>query len=252
MVANCSTGDLGLVIAAQKFYELANLIHSANFSVEQVDIEKRAKMKSYFLRYAILDYNACYDYFEQIIYFAFDFFPDFTTVDEYKKILKNKCRRKEVVKIGQDYIEKDTEFQSDINELKNDVEAKKFFKKYDKRISFVSDEIFGIRQWANNIKHQGGFWFKEDLVNQGIVNIIGKKDYIFSTENFLVYQVTHEDAFIRLLKQNKNIVEFAEWLFSYIFQSTTYVNFSKSVKRFSANKNHFKEFNIEIIYATKQ
>ena len=69
-IADCSTGDIGLVIASQKFYELANLIHSANFSVEQAKIEKRARLKSYFLRYAVLDYNSCYDYFEQIIYFA--------------------------------------------------------------------------------------------------------------------------------------------------------------------------------------
>lgn len=251
-IADCSTGDIGLVIASQKFYELANLIHSANFSVEQAKIEKRARLKSYFLRYAVLDYNSCYDYFEQIIYFAFDFFPDFTTREQYMKILKDKCRRKENVKMEQGYIEKDTEFQNDINELRKNDDAKRFFKEYDKRREFVSDKTFGIRQWANNIKHQGGFCFNEDVREQGIVNIINNESCIFSTENLLIYRITHEDAFKRLYKQNENIVNFAEWLFDYIFGDTTHIDFALKPKKFSANKNNFKSIKFDKIYGTEK
>lgn len=68
-----SLGELGLVIAAHKFFDLSNLINNANFSIQQINKCNSEELKSYYLRYAILDYNACYDYLLQIIYFAFDF-----------------------------------------------------------------------------------------------------------------------------------------------------------------------------------
>ena len=83
-----SLGELGLVIAARKFFELSNLIDSANFSIQQSEQCTKDSLKAYYLKYAILDYNACYDYLLQIIYFAFDFFSDFdyTSTEEYQTI----------------------------------------------------------------------------------------------------------------------------------------------------------------------
>ena len=96
-------GELGLVIAARKFFELSNLINNANFSIQQSEQTAKETLRAYYLRYAILDYNACYDYLLQIIYFAFDFFPDFdyTSTEEYQRILKKKQSTMRLQKIKQ-------------------------------------------------------------------------------------------------------------------------------------------------------
>lgn len=253
ITTDLATGDLGKVVAGHKFYELSNLISSANYSITQADKNDNINIKSFFLRYAILDYNACYDYFNQIVYFAFDFFPDFSNVEEYRKIIKDKCRKNDYIKVGNEYVQKDSEFENDIKELiSTNSEANKFFKEYRKRSYFVNDKTFGIRQWANNIKHQGGFWFKESLDKQGIVKCMKDGKEIFSTETLIAYCTSHEDIFKRLIKQNNNIVELSNWLFSYIFGDTTHMDFSKKDKKFSAKKNNFDKINIDIIYATEQ
>lgn len=238
-----ATGDLGKVIAGHKFYELSNLISSANYSIEQANESQKTTLKSYLLRYAILDYNACYDYFEQIIYFAFDFFPEFYTHDEYLKILKSECRRY-----------KNSNFLRNIQSLiESNQEAKEFFEEYDKRRTFVNDESYGIREWANNIKHQGGFWFEENLKKHSITKCVGDNgSCLFSTENLIVYKVSYEEVFSRLLKQNEQIVEFANWLFSYIFGDTKHICIGVKKERFSVNKNQFQKLKTSIIYGTEQ
>lgn len=246
-------GDIGKVIAGHKFYELSNLINSANYSIKQADKNDNVNIKSFFLRYALLDYNTCYDYFDQIVYFAFDFFPDFYTVEDFRKIIKEKCRRYDYVKVGNEYVQKESEFANDIKKLVSiNPEADTFFKEFRKRSSFVNDGTYGIRQLANNIKHQGGFWFKENLNKQGIVKCIKDGKEIFSTEALIAYCIRHEDIYKRLVKQNNNIVELSNWLFSYIFGDTTHIDFSKKGKKFSAKKNNFDKINIDIIYATEQ
>ena len=248
-----ATGDLGKVIAGYKFYELSNLVSSANYSVKQAYKNENIHIKSFFLKYAILDYNACYDYFEQIVYFAFDFFSDFYTAEDFRKIIKEKCRRYDYIKVGNEYVQKESDFENDIKKLvSTNFEAKIFFKDYRKRSNFVNDSTFGIRQWANNIKHQGGFWFKENLNKQGLVKCMKDGREIFSTETLIAYCISHEDAIKRLVKQNNNIVELSNWLFSYIFEDTSYIDFSKREKKFSAQKNNFNKINIDIFYATEQ
>lgn len=242
MQLDMASRDLGIAIAGHKFYELSNLINFANYSIKQAYNIEATSLKSYFLHHAILDYNACYDYFEQIIYFAFDFFPEFYTRDEYLKILEYECRR-----------DKNKNFARDIKLLiTNDSEAKTFFDEYDKRRTFVKDKTFGIRQWANCIKHQGGFWFQENLYNQDFVKCMKDGKDIFSTEILLAHKVSHEDAFKRLIEQNKNIIKLANWLFSYIFEDTIQKDSLKRNKKFSANKNNFNKIKLDITYATEQ
>lgn len=249
-------GELGLVIAARKFFELSNLINNANFSIQQSEQTAKETLRAYYLRYAILDYNACYDYLLQIIYFAFDFFPDFdyTSTEEYQRILKKKCKLSYIEKEDGKLISKDTEFAEDIKKLKaTNFEFAKFYDKFNVFNAFVNDKDYGIKQWANNIKHQGGFYFNETLKHVGHtegVNSLG--ELLFTTKVFLPYVSTFDDAINRLYRQNLNIVKYSQWLFEYIFEDTLHINFKPKSKVFSANKNHFKELKCHMIYATEQ
>ncbi|WP_418877474.1 hypothetical protein [Xylanibacter rarus] len=250
-----SLGELGLVIAAHKFFDLSNLINNANFSIQQINKCNSEELKSYYLRYAILDYNACYDYLLQIIYFAFDFFPDFdyTSFEEYQNIIKNNCRLSCTKKVNGVLTKVDTEFAKDINKLKEtNIEFKRFYKKFNKYNAFASDKKFGIRQWVNNIKHQGGFYFNEVLKHIGYTECMDYSgNLLFTTKILMPFAPTFDNAINRLYKQNLNIVEYSQWLFEYLFKDTTHIDFMHKPKVFSANKNHFKELKFHLVYATE-
>ena len=240
---DCEVGDYGLLIAGHKFYELSNLINAANYSVMQYHDSEHINNKAYYLKYAILDYNACYDYFEQIIYFAFDFFPAFKTAEEYCDILKNRVKRT-VLNYSKNIIE-ESEFGKDIKDLKNkNEEAKLFFKQYGEYKKFRFDDIAGIADWANNIKHQGGFWFKEILDGTAIIG----DNNDFTTRILYPYSVPFKDVLDRLIQQNKKIVEISEWLFSYIFGDTDNVDFEPSIKKFSAGKTQYDKIEHDVTY----
>ena len=231
-----SLGEIGLIISANKFIELSELIQSANYSIQESQKTNNSYLKSYFLKYAILNYNACYDYFEQIVFFAFDFFPDFGSAREYKKILKE-CTRSSIRKKG-----KDSTFTTDIMKLKKvNSEARLFFDKYDKERQFVNHTLFGIRKWANSIKHQGGINFSECEKDYGyIICQNSHGDTLFTTKSLKTYQITNEQIYTNLFQQNEKIVEITRWLFNYIFGDISCISCEPKLKRFSANKNHFK------------
>lgn len=240
---DCKVGDYGLLIAGHKFYELSNLINAANYSVGQYHNSKSIDKKAYYLKYAILDYNACYDYFEQIIYFAFEFFPAFKTAEEYRDILKNGVKRT-VLNYSKNIIE-ESEFRKDIKDLKDkNEEAKLFFKQYDEYIKSRYDKNIGIADWANNIKHQGGFWFKETLKETAIIG----NNNDFTTRILYPYSVPFKDVLDRLIQQNKKIVEISEWLFSYIFGDKSDVVFEPSIKKFSAGKTQYDKIEHDVTY----
>lgn len=131
-LAYVSSGDIGLVVAARKFYELSNLISCANYSIEQAKKSEELNRKSYFLRYAILDYNACYDYLEQIVYFAFDFFPSIKSEEDYIQAIRKCIKKDKRLENGIEILEK-SDYTNDIEKLKEvNQEASTFFSKYNK------------------------------------------------------------------------------------------------------------------------
>lgn len=247
-----SKGDIGLVIAARKFYELSNLINSANYSIVQAEKTDDLYMKSYFLRYAILDYNACYDYLEQIVYFAFDFFPPIKTEKEYIQAISNGCRREEKKsENGKDIIDKSV-YINDIETLKkNNQNASIFFTKYNKMRKYRHDGKYGINDWANNIKHQGGFCFKEILIHSGHTVAVTASEVVFTTKILNPYTPTIKETIERLINQNKNIIELSNWIFEYIYGDTTNIDFLPRKKPFTANKHQFNKIKLDKIYTTK-
>ena len=251
-VAYVSTGDIGLVIAARKFYELSNLISCANYSIEQAEKSEELNRKSYFLRYAILAYNACYDYLEQIVYFAFDFFPFIKSEADYIQAVSRCIRKDKRLENGREILEK-SDYANDIEKLKvTNQEASSFFSKYNKMRKYRFDGINGIGDWANNIKHQGGFCFKELLTPSGHTVAVASSEVVFTTKILTPYTPTIKEAIERLINQNRKIIELSNWMFEYIFGDTTVIDFSPKQKPFSANKHQFNNIKLDNVYATEQ
>lgn len=251
-IAYVSAGDIGLVIAAHKFYELSNLINSANYSIEQAEKSDNLNIKSYFLRYAILDYNACYDYLEQIVYFAFDFFPPIRTEEDYIQVISNGCIKKEKKsENGQEILEKSV-YANDIENLKEtNQNALFFFTQYNRMRKFGYDGKNGIREWVNNIKHQGGFCFKELLMSSAYTVAIASSEVAFTTKILTPYTPTIEETIERLINQNRNIIELSNWMFEYIYGDTSNIDFLPRQKPFSANKHQFNNIKLDKVYATE-
>lgn len=236
-----SNNEIGLIIAVYKFHELTGLINFSNVYIQEAVKETRINRKFNLLRHSILDYNACYDYILQIIYFGFDFFNiKIDSVDTYKRLLKEKCKLQELKDIDGHRVSINSEFANDIEKLKStNPEAKRFFDAYNQFVSFAADEKYGIRQWANNIKHQGGFTAKEVLFKNDfhhIINFDEDNNITFTTEYLFPFIPTFDEILLRLEAQNHRIVQFSLELFDYMFGDTKHVNLNKTKKRFSANK----------------
>lgn len=238
-----STNDLGRAIAAYKFYDLSNCYNAAEYSFSEALKQTSINKKFYLLKEAIVEFNSCYDYPLQIIYFAFDFFEKITSAEDYKKAIKNECKINEWRKNENgDKEYQETVFCQDIERLKEtDSCAKDFFKKFGKYINFACDKNYGIKQWANNIKHQGGFVVSEILKKDNVtyVECLHDDKVTFTTEWLYPFSPSFDDVIDRLEHQKNNLVELMDWLSDYIFGNTQVVDFKQKQKPFSANKyNH--------------
>lgn len=252
-LAYVSSGDIGLVIAARKFYELSNLINCANYSIVQAQKSESLNRKSYFLKYAILDYNACYDYLEQIVYFAFDFFPPIKTEKDYIQVISNGCTKKEIKNEDDKEILEKSVYANDIEKLREtNQDAAVFFTKFNKMRKYRFNKENGISVWANSIKHQGGFCFKEMLNPVAHTEAIKSSEIVFSTKILFPFSPTLDEALGRLINQNKHIIDFSNWLFEYIFGDTSTVVFEPKKKPFTANKHNFHNLDFDVVYVTEQ
>lgn len=248
--------DIGRVIAVQKCYELNNLINSANYSIEQAEKEKNDSKKFYLYRYAILDYNACYDLVKQIIFFAFDFFElpqEPITPKVYWNWISKDCRDDESKSRrdnkGKGHRNNKSKFSKDIERICNiNASANSFFEEYDEFQNKVQNEEYGIRDWANNIKHQGGF-INQELHNKRAAIMILDKNHeeIFSTEHIFPFTPTLLEIKNRLIKQNEVIVEYSIKLVDYIFEGCNEFPNGKE-KKFSVYPTNLKDVSIIFPY----
>lgn len=230
-----STNDLGRAIAVYKFYDMINSYNAAEFSFEEAQKQTNIYKKFYFLKEAIIGFNSCYDYPLQIIYFAFDFFEKITSGEEYKKVLKDKCKKYEWK--GNTFQE--TVFFKDIDRLKQaNNNAKDFFKEFDNYINFASNPDYGIRQWANNIKHQGGFVASDILKHDKVAYVECLQDDLltFTTEWLYPHTPSFDEIINRLIKQIDNLTQFIDWLCESILGDTQIIDFKSKPKLFSAGR----------------
>lgn len=235
-----SVNDLGRAIAAYKFYDLSNSYNAAEFSFKESQKQTDIYKKFYFLKEAIIGFNSCYDFPLQIIYFAFDFFDKINSAEDYKKAIKNGCKTYEWGKnTNGDREYQKTIFLEDLEHLKKtNCNAKDFFKEFDKYTNFASDPDYGIRQWANNIKHQGGFVVSDILEKDEVAYIqcLHNNEVTFTTEWLYPYTPSFDEMSNRIERQKNNLHQFMDWLCDSIFGDTQRIDFKPKQKLFSANK----------------
>ena len=227
LLFSAAKGDIGTTIGAVKFYDLQNAISSACFAYKQAKVEKENgnfERELFYLRAAILDYNACYDYVGQIAYFCFDFFDKLDSKEELSECIR---------KIS---IDDKHRFMNQFRKLSTqDTEAKVFFKKFQDFLEYNVPEKNkdNIRIWANTIKHRGGFVTKDILSSRPVASIRTDKDF---TLDWLYEDTpTSQEVYDRLEKHNGHIVDYAEELLTYVFKGTEVFE-SESHKPFSCNK----------------
>lgn len=235
-----SLGDLGRAIAAYKFYDLINAYNAAEYSFEEAQKQTSLHRKSYFLREAIVGFNSCYDYPYQVIYFAFEFFKKVESGKEYKDLIRNECKMSAWRKREDgNTVFMDSVFAEDIENLKqtND-DARSFFEDFERYLNFAFDNDWGIKHWANNIKHQGGFMPYDILKQDNVVyvNCFYNNIVTFTTEWLYPYSPSCDEIIRRLERQKENLVQFMDWLLNTIFGDTSVVDMKHKKRLFSANK----------------
>lgn len=229
-------GDIGSVIALHKLTDVRNLISIANIAIEKASKEKDDITKYCLYRSAILDYNACNDYILQIIYFGFDFCSRVDSHESYISQMKNDCRRTIEQNENGKRLLVDSPFKQKISELKrtND-KAKVFFNTFKEFKSNLRNSKGSISDWANNIKHHGGFVVEELLDKNKLARVqtynSGEKTF---DSSYILTTTTFSEVRDRLFKQNTLIVDFLNYLQDSIFGDTVDIDFGVSRKLFSA------------------
>jgi hypothetical protein len=214
--------EIGLGIALVKFDEFYHRFIQAQLSfqmgmrtdhrVYSTDGNNDLAQKSYrfyFLQYAILDYNACYDYLLQIVYFGCDFFDEIKSQKDYKENLKQctwTCKKE---KNGfKDRIDK-------LEQTRND-DFKAFLKKLCKFYGCKDNNKYPLAFWTNQIKHKGGFIIDELEPHGPKIEIINRitGEIVFSSDSVKPISTSLKKIEECLIYHNDKIVEFADFLYT--------------------------------------
>lgn len=208
------------LIAYWKFIELSDKINQGNYSIN--NISAVSDSIAYFNACnAILSYQSCYDYFQQILLFGFGFNSDFHSSKEYRKIIKEECRKDtfEPKELGgiKACIQTESQFTKDLNlfSSKNE-EFNTFYSQFNTYYHYRNHDKFGIAAWANCIKHQGGFITEELYNSHRSHNLLFQStdgSDSFSSEAIYAYRPPISEILTRLFWQNEKIVEISYWLY---------------------------------------
>lgn len=243
MTIYASQGDIGSVIAMQKLIELRNIFAFANIAITKAATESDAITKYTLYRSAILDYNSCDDYIFQTIYFGFDFCSRIESSKQYLEQLRDKCVRR--IKDPQTGKLVSSPFMDKIAELKlSNSSAKEFFKNYKKFKNALRKSNVDISDWANSIKHRGGFLVEELMDKSKMARIIitDSSGAPMFDSSVVFLPTTFQEIERRLHEQNLLIVTFVNYLQDSIFGNTvTISDVNKSNKIFSAKGYEYSD-----------
>lgn len=221
------------VVVYWRFFDLSNKLSQGNYNL--YNISKTSDSIALFNSCnAILSYQACYDYFLQIVFFGFGFYNDFSTSEEYKRLIK-KCRLNpnNIIAINPKYNEngRTKDFEKRINDFCcRNSDFMNFFREFYYRYKFLNDETFGIGNWANCIKHQGGFLTQEFYDSQHSNNLLfysNNSEVCFSTAELYAYKPSIDEIIKRLKKQNEQIVSISDWLFECFYPTRKIESFQE-------------------------
>ncbi|WP_321425889.1 hypothetical protein [uncultured Bacteroides sp.] len=228
--------EIGLGVALVKFEEFQHLFDFAQHSFTlgmkkdhhvyasdgKHDLAKK-NYRFYYLIHAILDYNACYDYLLQIVYFGGDFFSELTSEDGYAQELK-KCNWS-----------KQSIFRKEIDKIiseKKDIPLTKFRDFYNGRGSDNKTE-YPLANWANQLKHKGGFIIDELDEHHIKIEIKNEKTekMVFSSDYIQPIRTSFQDIERCLIYHHNSIIDNAESL----YKSLGLDDLQNLKKEFSAN-----------------
>lgn len=213
--------DKDILLGYWKLIEFSNLFNGATNYISKAMSNKENDIISQFLylRSCITDYNACYDYALQIIFFGFGFYDDFSNQEEYILQLQNSAKL--FNQGGQ------TEFSKNMNKLSSANEDFKMFYKKLCKYRGVADNYktnpskYNLRILANNIKHQGGFSFSEfwEKENAGdfVVRNSSDNSIIFSTEQLHIFSPSKDEIIRFLFHHNENLFKLGSFLYDAFF-----------------------------------
>ena len=238
-VQACCGGHLPLAIASTKYEDLEDMINSANLSLiysmtenlhalckEEETAEAQLAERYFHLKHAILDYNACYDYCLQVIYFAFEFCGKelLSEENEFDKVLHDCVYQipNEKTKPSKFYknLEKASQTQPSAYQLKERLDE------------FIANRT-ELAKWANAIKHRGGIVIKGLEHSRIDIGLGGKYSYTRYPDGTIDLKLFQDkivplkkyiepivldlsDTISKLIQQNYIICEFSEWLFSFV------------------------------------
>ena len=228
-------GDHRLYAAMTKFFQIEDRFNISNYYLRKViKINHNAVITSSktgevqhtqeaqnIVRFinaenAILGFNACYDYILQIVYFALYICPDFSTREEFLHLSKE-CDFSKNKPLRQKFR---LLYQKDKN-------ATKF---YDKLTTFYCDSRKRIQDYANIIKHQGGFYIIDFPQPTSPCVYCGKDgNIIFNPKMFDPEYVSIDELIAVLSEVSKTIYTFTNYLFKFL-------SFPWDVKIFSCEK----------------
>lgn len=247
MLIYAGQGDIGSVIAMQKMVELRNSISLANFAIKKAKEEKNSITKYALYRSAILDYNCCYDFVLQIVYFGFDFCSPIKSDKDYIEQMRDYCKLSKTIECqcGK-RVSANTSFKDKIEELKStNPQAKDFFKKLRNFRQSLRKNNVDISDWANTIKHRGGFIVDEviDTSKMACTITIDKNDEVVFDSSYTFHPISFSEIERRLQEQNVIIVDFLSYLQNSLFGDTQNIEgVNKSNKLFSANVYNKEDF----------
>lgn len=194
--------DIGYAIAIDKFLELYSMIASARsallnafqkfFDSNIISWDSGYKgqlwMRFNYLKNAIVWYNSCEDYILQIIWFAYDMYPELITSEEiYLNDLK-KCNFNKIINVlnGLEDINENAKIlKQKVSEYRNDI------------------DIYTLREeLANNLKHRANVQVRgfEDLRTMGFIIKSRGGNEIFNSK-WIEPKLVDIDDTIELLKR---------------------------------------------------
>lgn len=146
--------DIGYSIAIDKFIELYSMVASARsalinafekfYDSNIISWESGYKgqlwMRFQYLKNAIVWYNACEDYIYQIVWFAYDLYPNVINSEESYLLNLKKCNFDQIIKI----LKKLEDKNKDAGDLKTKLEEYR----NDPDVSLLREKL------ANNLKHR--------------------------------------------------------------------------------------------------
>ena len=226
-------GCVPLAISTVKFSDFDDMIKSANISLKYASMDYNATKNGintkdasnanrfFHLKHAILDYSACYDYCLLMVFFAFGFCGQISSDKDYKEALR-KCRFKSSSNNNQVFAIYDA-----LNTLSlNNVYATELLN----RLDALMKDRDRLAMWANAIKHRGNiyhlglepifpeiayttskFYFNEE----GVIQFTdGNKLSLSDIINPQI--ISNEEGINELIKHNKILCEFANWLYDFV------------------------------------